>query len=82
MTSRISRFCCSIYREVVRFDIDGEDDQESYFTAMANAPIVVAEGDDDIEIDYDSDGYPIVPERSKVIDPLPPLDHSAVSLFC
>ncbi|XP_064401844.1 ATP-dependent RNA helicase DDX42-like [Halichondria panicea] len=65
-------------QEVVRFDIDGEDDQESYFTAMANAPIVVAEGDDDIEIDYDSDGYPIIPERSKVIDPLPPLDHSAV----
>ena len=33
---------------------------------MANAPIVVAEGDDDIELEYDSDGYPIIPERAKV----------------
>ena len=33
---------------------------------MANAPIVVTEGDEDVEVDYDSDGYPIVPERSKV----------------
>ena len=40
--------------------------QESYFKAMANAPIVVAEGDEDIELDYDSDGYPIVPDRAKV----------------
>ena len=68
---------------------------------MANAPIVVAEGEEDLEVDYDSDGYPILPERSKVrynfplgysisllssviittqvIDPLPPIDHSAVS---
>ena len=75
--------------------------QESYFKAMANAPIVVAEGEEDLEVDYDSDGYPILPERSKVrynlplcysvvllssviiatqvIDPLPPMDHSAVS---
>ena len=45
---------------------------------MANAPIVVAEGDDEIEVDYDSDGNPIVSEKSRVIDPLPPLDHSAV----
>ena len=74
--------------------------QESYFKAMANAPIVVAEGEEELEVDYDSDGYPILPERSKVrydslyfddvltwsfqhvqvIDPLPPIDHSAVSL--
>ena len=54
-------------------------DQESYFKAMANAPILVAEGDDDVEIDYDSDGFPIPSESSKVIDPLPPIDHSAVS---
>ena len=67
---------------------------------MANAPIVVAEGEEELEVDYDSDGYPILPERSKVrydslyfddvltwsfqhvqvIDPLPPIDHSAVSL--
>jgi len=38
--------------------------------------------DEDAEIDYDSDGYPIIPERSKVIDPLPAIDHSAVSVLC
>ena len=41
--------------------------QESYFKAMASAPIVVAgEGEEEVELDYDSDGNPIVPERSKV----------------
>ena len=53
--------------------------QESYFKAMANAPILVAEGDEEIEVDYDSDGFPIPSESAKVIDPLPPIDHSAVS---
>lgn len=47
---------------------------------MANAPIVVAEGDEELEVEYDSDGNPMVSERSKVIDPLPPVDHSAVSV--
>ena len=46
---------------------------------MANAPILVAEGDEEIEVDYDSDGFPIPSESAKVIDPLPPVDHSAVS---
>ena len=46
---------------------------------MANAPILVAEGDEEIEVDYDSDGFPIPSESAKVIDPLPPIDHSAVS---
>ena len=32
---------------------------------MANAPIVVMDGDD-IEYDYDSDGNPIAPEGAKV----------------
>ena len=46
---------------------------------MANAPILVAEGDEEIEVDYDSDGFPIPSESARVIDPLPPIDHSAVS---
>ena len=46
---------------------------------MANAPILVADGDEEIEVDYDSDGFPIPSESAKVIDPLPPIDHSAVS---
>ena len=54
--------------------------QESYFKARANAPIIVEE-DEDVEIDYDSDGYPIIPEKCRVIDPLPPVDHSAVSII-
>ena len=33
---------------------------------MANAPIVVAEGDEEVEVEYDSDGYPIVPDKAKV----------------
>ena len=66
----------------MRYDIEAEDDHESYFKAMANAPIVITGEDDDVDMEYDSDGYPIVPERSKVIDPLPPLDHSAVSDVC
>ena len=33
---------------------------------MANAPIVVTEGDDDLELEYDSDGYPIIPDSAKV----------------
>ena len=48
---------------------------------MANAPILVAEGDEEIEVDYDSDGFPIPSESAKVIDPLPPIDHSAVSEY-
>lgn len=66
-------------KRAVRTDIEEEDDQESYFKAMASAPIVVAgEGEEEVELDYDSDGNPIVPERSKVIDPLPPIDHSEI----
>ena len=45
---------------------------------MANAPIIVAEGDEELEVEYDSDGNPVFSESSKVIDPLPPVDHSAV----
>lgn len=40
--------------------------QETYFKAVASAPIVVAEGEEELEVDYDSDGNPIMPERAKV----------------
>ena len=39
--------------------------QESYFKAMLNAPIVV-EGDEELEIEYDSDGNPMIPDSAKV----------------
>ena len=49
----------------IRDDIEKEDDQESYFKAMANAPIIVGDDDED-DWEYDEDGNPIPPERSKV----------------
>lgn len=49
-----------------RDDIEEEDDQESYFNYIKNAP-VIAYPDDEEEIEYDSDGNPIAPEKSKVI---------------
>ena len=35
---------------------------------MANAPIVIMDGEEELEMDYDSDGNPIVPDRAKVGD--------------
>ena len=51
---------------VQRQDIEEEDDQESYFNYMKNAPVQAYPDDDEVEIDYDSDGNPIIPEKSKV----------------
>lgn len=51
---------------VQRQDIEEEDDQESYFNYIKNAPVQAYPDDDEVEIDYDSDGNPIVPEKSKV----------------
>lgn len=34
--------------------------------------------DDDVDIEYDADGNPIAPAKSKYIDPLPPIDHSKI----
>ena len=51
---------------VRRDDLEDEDDQESYYNYVKNAPIV-AYPDDEEELEYDSDGNPIAPEKSKVI---------------
>ncbi|XP_048470338.1 ATP-dependent RNA helicase DDX42 [Rhincodon typus] len=61
----------------IRDDIEEEDDHEAYFRYMAENPNagVIQEEEDDIE--YDSDGNPIPPQK-KVIDPLPPIDHSEI----
>ncbi|EDO43557.1 predicted protein, partial [Nematostella vectensis] len=61
-----------------RDDIEDEDDQESYFNYIKNAPVVSYTDDEDLEIEYDSDGNPIVPEKSKIIEPLPRVDHSEI----
>lgn len=48
-----------------RDDIEDEDDQESFFRVMKEDPLEYYP-DDDEELDYDSDGNPIAPPRSKV----------------
>ncbi|KAK3108954.1 hypothetical protein FSP39_019665 [Pinctada imbricata] len=66
----------------VRDDIDNEDDQESFFRYMEENPMAgVVLDDDDIEIEYDAEGNPIIPEKNKIIDPLPPIDHDDVD-YC
>lgn len=61
-------------KKIRRDDIEEEDDQESYYNYMKNAP-VIAYPDDEEELEYDSDGNPIAPEKSKIIVPLPAVDH-------
>ncbi|XP_040573324.1 ATP-dependent RNA helicase DDX42 [Lepeophtheirus salmonis] len=64
----------------VRTDIDEADNEESYYKWLEENPnaglMPVDEDDDDIE--YDEDGNPIAPKLPKYIDPLPPMDHSAI----
>lgn len=58
------------YTRIRRDDIEDEDDHESYFNYVKNTP-VVAYPDDEEEIEYDSDGNPIAPEKSKVLNYVP-----------
>ena len=63
----------------VRQDIEEADDEESYYKWLEENPNAGRNLDeDDLEIDYDEDGNPIVPEKSKHIDPLAALDHSQI----
>lgn len=72
----------------IRGDIDEEDTEESYYKYMSENPNagigLAAGGDDDDEeagnvLEYDKDGNPIYNKSaSNVIDPLPPIDHSAI----
>nr|AAH74323.1 MGC84147 protein [Xenopus laevis] len=63
----------------IRDDIEEEDDQEAYFRYMAENPtagLVPEEEEDNLE--YDSDGNPIAPTTKRIIDPLPPIDHTEI----
>ncbi|XP_077863735.1 ATP-dependent RNA helicase DDX42-like [Saccoglossus kowalevskii] len=63
-----------------RQDIEEFDDHETYFKYMEdnpNAGLLIT--DDDDEIEYDEDGNPIIPEKNKIIDPLPPIDHDEIN---
>lgn len=65
-----------------RQDIEELDEMEAYMKYMEDNPDAglntLPVNDEDEPIDYDADGNPIVPERSKIIDPLPPVDHSMI----
>ena len=67
-----------------RGDIEEEDDQESYFKWLEENPNAGLTSNDDEQqqqqqdVDYDEEGNMIAPEKSKFIDPLPPVDHSAI----
>ena len=66
-----------------RDDIEEIDEQEAYFKWLEenpNAGVSVGGADDDDErdLEYDQDGNIIVPEKNRLIDPLPPIDHSAI----
>ncbi|XP_051163787.1 ATP-dependent RNA helicase DDX42 [Leptopilina boulardi] len=62
-----------------RQDIDGEDNEESYYRYMEENPTAgLQQEDSDQEIEYDEDGNPIAPAKKKEIDPLPPIDHSEI----
>ncbi|XP_076460295.1 ATP-dependent RNA helicase DDX42-like [Babylonia areolata] len=62
----------------VRDDIDKEDEMEEYLRYMEENPNAGVIADEEDDIQYDSDGNPIPGERSKIIDPLPPIDHSDI----
>ncbi|XP_032673040.1 ATP-dependent RNA helicase DDX42 isoform X2 [Odontomachus brunneus] len=62
-----------------RADIDGEDDEESYYRYMEENPTAgLQQEESDQEIEYDEDGNPIAPPKKKEIDPLPPIDHNEI----
>ncbi|KAG8268476.1 ATP-dependent RNA helicase ddx42 [Homalodisca vitripennis] len=63
----------------IRGDIEEEDVEESYYRYMEENPRAGLQDDEsDVEIEYDEDGNPIAPKKSKIIDPLPPIDHSEI----
>ncbi|KAL1497232.1 hypothetical protein ABEB36_008227 [Hypothenemus hampei] len=68
-------------QQAIRNDLEEEDDEESYYRYMEenpNAGLLPVE-EDGIEIEYDEDGNPIPPDKKKIIDPLPPIDHSQIT---
>ncbi|KAH8378715.1 hypothetical protein KR009_000917 [Drosophila setifemur] len=65
--------------KALRHDIDGEDDEESYYRYMEENPNAgLRDEGSDQEVEYDEDGNPIAPPKKKDIDPLPPIYHSEI----
>ena len=79
MTHFVTVEICYVHFQGVRDDIDGMDDEESYYKWLEENPNAGRTLDDDgIEIEYGADGNPIAPEKSKWIDPLPPINHAEI----
>lgn len=64
----------------IRNDLEEEDHEESYYRYMEENPNagLAPVDDDNPDIEYDEDGNPIPPDKKKIIDPLPPIDHSQI----
>lgn len=67
-------------KQEVRDDIEELDNEESFYKFMAENPNFGKdeESGDEEGVEYDADGNPIAPKKSKYIDPLPPIDHSQI----
>lgn len=64
----------------IRDDLEEEDVEESYYRYMEENPNagLAPVDEDEPDIEYDEDGNPIPPDKKKIIDPLPPIDHSQI----
>lgn len=64
----------------VRDDIEQEDVEEAYYRYMEENPMagVLADEQEELNVEYDNEGNIIYVEKNKVIDPLPPIDHSDI----
>lgn len=63
----------------VRADIDDMDDEESYYKYLEENPNAgLLEDNSGDELEYDEDGNPIAPSKKRIIEPLPPMDHSVI----
>ncbi|KAL4222426.1 ATP-dependent RNA helicase ddx42 [Mactra antiquata] len=64
----------------VRDDIEQEDVEEAYYRYMEENPMagVLADEAEDLNVEYDNEGNIIYVEKNKIIDPLPPIDHSDI----
>ncbi|EFA08520.1 ATP-dependent RNA helicase DDX42 [Tribolium castaneum] len=63
----------------VRNDLEEEDVEESYYRYMEENPNAgLAPVEEELDLEYDEDGNPIPPDKKKIIDPLPPIDHSTI----
>lgn len=61
-------------KENIRDDIEQEDVEEAFYRYMEENPMAGVYMEDDEIVEYDEDGN-VIYHKSKIIDPLPPIDH-------